>query len=75
MFVYDEKTLKKLQEFSWEHDGWGITHNGTDLIISTGESNLYFVDPQTFKIKRLSTNDAGFAIDDSVNLIPRFPGF
>ncbi len=52
VFVYDPASLKKIQEFSWEHDGWGLTNNGTDLIISTGESNIYFVDPATFKIKR-----------------------
>jgi glutamine cyclotransferase len=53
VFVYDAQTLKKLKELSWPHDGWGITHNGTELIISTGESNLYFVDPETFKVKRI----------------------
>lgn len=53
VFVYDAKTLKQLKELEWEHDGWGITHNGTDLIISTGESNIYFVDPETFKVRRI----------------------
>jgi glutamine cyclotransferase len=53
VYVYDAKTLKKLKELSWEHDGWGLTNNGTDLIISTGDSNLYFVDPETFKIRRI----------------------
>ncbi|WP_018614470.1 glutaminyl-peptide cyclotransferase [Segetibacter koreensis] len=53
VYVYDAKTLKKLKELTWEHDGWGLTNNGTDLIASTGESNLYIVDPETFKIKRI----------------------
>lgn len=53
VYVYDAKTLKKLKELTWEHDGWGLTHNGTDLIISTGDSNLYFVDPETFKIRKI----------------------
>jgi glutamine cyclotransferase len=53
VYVYDAKTLKKLKELTWEHDGWGLTNNGTDLIISTGESNLYFVDPENFKIKKI----------------------
>lgn len=53
VYVYDAKTLKKIKELSWEHDGWGLTNNGTDLIVSTGESNLYFVDPETFKIKKV----------------------
>jgi glutamine cyclotransferase len=51
VFVYDLKTFRKLKEMSWPHEGWGITHNGKELIISTGDSNLYFVDPETFQIK------------------------
>lgn len=53
VYVYDAKTLKKLKELTWEHDGWGLTNNGTDLIISTGSSNLYFADPETFKIRKI----------------------
>lgn len=53
VYVYDAKTFKKLQEFAWPHEGWGITNTGTDLIISTGSNNLYFVDPATFKIKNI----------------------
>lgn len=52
VFVYDAVTLKKIQEFDWTYDGWGLTNNGTQLIISTGGSNLYFVNPETFKIER-----------------------
>ncbi len=53
VLVYDAKTFRKIKEFTWEREGWGITHNGTDLIISTGESNIYFVDPATFKVKTI----------------------
>lgn len=53
VYVYDAKTFKKLNEFTWDHEGWGITNNGTDLIVSTGDSNLYFVDPDSFKIKKI----------------------
>jgi glutamine cyclotransferase len=53
VYVYDSKTFKKIREFSWDHEGWGITHNGKELIISTGDSNLYFVDPETFKLLRI----------------------
>jgi glutaminyl-peptide cyclotransferase len=50
VFVYDLNTFKKEQEFEWPYDGWGLTNNGKELIISTGGNNLYFVDPATFKI-------------------------
>jgi glutamine cyclotransferase len=53
VYVYDAKTMKKIKELTWEHDGWGLTNNGTDLIISIGDSNLYFVDPETFKVKKI----------------------
>ena len=53
VYVYDAKTLKKINELTWEHEGWGLTHNGTDLIVSTGDSNLYFVDPETFKVRKI----------------------
>jgi len=55
VFVYDPITLKKIKEYEWTTgEGWGMTHNDSELIISTGSSNLYFVDPETFKIKRVT---------------------
>lgn len=49
-FVYDAKTLKQLSTFTYSFgEGWGMTTDGKNLIISTGGSNLYFVDPATFK--------------------------
>lgn len=52
VFVYDEKTLKQVNEFYWPYEGWGLTHNDTALIVSTGGSNIYFVDPANFNIKK-----------------------
>jgi glutaminyl-peptide cyclotransferase len=48
-FVYDPKTFKKLQEFSYNTEGWGFTHDSTSLIMSDGSSNLYYIDPATFR--------------------------
>lgn len=52
VFVYDALSLKKIKEFSWPYEGWGLTHNDSALIVSTGTSNLYFVDPNTFAIQK-----------------------
>ena len=52
VFVYDLSTFKKIKEFDWNMQGWGITHNGKQLMISTGDSNIYFVNPETFAIER-----------------------
>lgn len=51
-FVYDAKTLNKLQEFPLNTEGWGLTTNGVELIVSDGSSNIYFLDTATFREKR-----------------------
>ncbi len=51
-FVYDLNTFKKINELKWPYpEAWAITNNGKDLIVSDGSSNLYFLEPETFKIK------------------------
>jgi glutamine cyclotransferase len=50
VFVYDAKTLKKITEYYWPYEGWGMTHNDTAIIVNTGGSNLYYVDPSNFKV-------------------------
>ena len=62
VFVYDPATFKPRKEYEWTTgQGWGMTHNDSELIISNGSSNLYFVDPETFKTKRIVgvTNNYG----------------
>jgi glutaminyl-peptide cyclotransferase len=52
-FVYDYKTFKKIKEFNFNHEGWGITHDNKKLIASDGTDKLYFLDT-------LSLNQTGF---------------
>lgn len=52
VFVYDLANFKKTGEFNWNMEGWGLTHNDKHLIVSTGSSNLYFVNPETFAIEK-----------------------
>jgi len=47
-FIYDKHSFERLREFSYPTEGWGITHNGTHLIMSDGTPMLYFLDPNTF---------------------------
>jgi len=49
-FVYDKQTFNILREFSYPTEGWGITCNGSHLIMSDGSANLYFLDPATFEL-------------------------
>jgi glutamine cyclotransferase len=48
-FVYNKSSFELLQQFSYPTEGWGITHDGTRLIMSDGTSTLHFLDPQTFE--------------------------
>lgn len=52
VFVYNAKTLVKEKELFWPYEGWGLTHNDSSLIVSTGGSDIYLVDPNTFSIKK-----------------------
>jgi len=53
-FIYDDKTFKKLGEFTFPmEEGWGMTTDGTYLIMSDGSSNLSFLDPNNFKLIRV----------------------
>jgi glutamine cyclotransferase len=59
-FVYDKHTFELLQDFSYPTEGWGITHNGSLLIMSDGTATLYFLDPETFgKVRQIEVYDAG----------------
>lgn len=48
-FKYDAKTFKQIGTFSYENEGWGMTTDGTNLIMSDGSSNLYYREPSTFR--------------------------
>lgn len=59
-FVYDPKTFKKLGEFEYEGEGWGLTHDSDSLILSDGSHKIRFIDPNTFQVKRtISVFDNG----------------
>lgn len=58
-FVYDLATFEPITRFSYTGEGWGLTHDGTQLIMSDGSSTLRFLDPKTFKeTGRLGVRDA-----------------
>jgi glutamine cyclotransferase len=52
VFVYSAKDFKKIRQFSINTEGWGITHDGKNLIVSDGSNNLYFYEPSTFRLLR-----------------------
>lgn len=50
--VFDAKDFKLLQEFEYQGEGWGMTTDGTNLILDQGTHILKFMDPNTFKTVR-----------------------
>ncbi|MFK7768528.1 MAG: glutaminyl-peptide cyclotransferase [Mariniblastus sp.] len=50
-YVYDRE-LNKIKEFKYEGDGWGLTSDGKNLIMSDGSSILKYLDPATFEVKK-----------------------
>jgi glutamine cyclotransferase len=48
-FVYDENTFAILGNFTFPTEGWGLTNDGSQLIMSDGTDHLYFLNPTTFQ--------------------------
>jgi glutamine cyclotransferase len=51
-FVYDRFSFSLLRTFDYQGEGWGLTHDATQLIMSDGTSYLRFLDPKSFRESR-----------------------
>lgn len=57
-FVYDKENLKLLNKVQYSTQGWGLTTDGKQLIMSDGTSTIYFLDPEYFnEISRIKVYD------------------
>lgn len=62
-FVYDLKSFRQEQEFSYAGEGWGLATDGHWLILSDGTAQIRFLDPVSFEVKRVITvSDHGRSI-------------
>jgi len=62
-FIYDE-SFEKLGEFSYRGEGWGLTNDGSSLILSDGTNRIRFLDPDGFQVKRtISVLDGDTPVD------------
>lgn len=48
-FLYDCETFQQEKTFPYQGEGWGLTNDGTHLIMSDGSSRIRFLDPETFR--------------------------
>ena len=59
-FVYDRATFRVKRRFSYSGEGWGLTTDGTRLIMSDGTAVLRFLDPTSLEeTDRLPVHDGG----------------
>lgn len=62
-FIYNKQTLTAQGNFSYNTEGWGLTYNGSMLIMSDGTSNLIFLDPVNFeKVGQISVHDGNTSV-------------
>lgn len=62
-FVYDRAGFRRLHTFRYDHEGWGITHDGRRLIVSDGSATLHLLDPQTLQeVGSLQVRDEGGSV-------------
>ncbi|MDE0159059.1 MAG: glutaminyl-peptide cyclotransferase [Candidatus Dadabacteria bacterium] len=61
--IYDKESLQQKGSFTYFTEGWGLTDDGTQLIMSDGTEKLYFLSPRNFGItKVLSVKENGSAV-------------
>lgn len=64
-FVYDAKTFKKLKSFDYTGEGWGLTNDDKNLIMSDGTNMIKFLNPDNFSIvKTIAVTDNGAPINN-----------
>lgn len=52
-FIYNAGNLNKIKDFNYTKaiQGWGLTHDGTNLYQSDGSEKIYILDPETLAEK------------------------
>ena len=54
-FVYDLNSFALDREFKISGEGWGLSNDGNNLLLSNGSNQILFLDPQTLQVlKRVS---------------------
>ena len=68
-FVYDRKTLSVIRKFKYtfETEGWGLSTDGKDLIMSNGSDRLYVLDTTYMNVMREIKVCDNFNAVDSLN--------
>jgi glutamine cyclotransferase len=61
--VYNLDTFEVERTMQYDGEGWGLTHDGKELIMSDGSATIRFRDPQTFAVTReIQVRDNGMPL-------------
>ena len=64
VFVYDKESFALQDTLSITGEGWGLTHDGTHLILSDGSNTLRYLDPETLEeVRSVTVTDGGVSVD------------
>src|SRR5580698_610275 len=64
-FVYDRFSFRLLHTFNYDGEGWGLTQDGKNLILSDGTATLRFFDPGTFReVRHIVVKDHGSQVTE-----------
>jgi glutamine cyclotransferase len=59
-FIYELDTLTQVDQFRYPTEGWGLTHDGTQLIMSDGTATLRFLEPTDLsEVRQVTVRDGG----------------
>jgi len=58
-YRWDRATFRQLGTFTYPGEGWGLTQDGREIIMSDGSAELRFLDPATMAERRRITVTAG----------------
>jgi len=75
-FIYDTKSFKEIGQFKYANtEGWSLTTDGVNLIMSDGTNSLTYIDPlKLTPIKNLTVSEKGFPVD-KLNELEFIKGF
>ena len=64
-FFYDPTSFEIQGTFHYTGEGWGLTHDRSQLILSDGSATLRFLDPETLRVTRhVTVRDRGFPLQN-----------
>lgn len=62
-FVYEQGTFKRLRQFNYPGEGWGLTNDGRQIYMSDGTAEIRVWNPETLtEVRRLRVRDGDYLV-------------